>query len=249
MDSRLTLRLAQPQSTIELRRDVRNFVQNEAPFLKEQERKVELAAIIAKNARLYDPDSQEDSLDDIQELTAEERDALRAEKTDPFAQKKILAVFIAVSLAALLQGFVQSSQNGANLFERWWGIRNKDEQVHQLGITNAAVYWAAAIIGINVFAFYSGDIFRTLGSQGNNEIKVAMLFSFAFGVVNFGFGLFAFKTIDSWGRRKLLLSTLPFMSLCLVITAICFARIEEQTIRLATVATFLLAFRSHTVKQ
>ncbi|RYP89765.1 hypothetical protein DL770_004107 [Monosporascus sp. CRB-9-2] len=133
-------------SDASLRRDVRNFVQNEAPFLKEKERKVELAAIIAKNARLYDADSEEDALDDIQELTAEERDALRAEKTNPFAQKKILAVFIAVSLAALLQGFVQSSQNGANLFGIWWGIRNEEEQANELGVTNAAVYWAAAIM-------------------------------------------------------------------------------------------------------
>ncbi|RYP03834.1 hypothetical protein DL764_004884 [Monosporascus ibericus] len=315
-------------SDAELRRDVHDFVQNDAPFLREKERKVELAAIIAKNTRLYDPDSDEDSLDDLQELTAKEKDALRAEKTNPFAEKKILAVFIAVSLAALLQGFVQSSQNGANLFAIWWGIRDEEEQVNEFGFTNAAVYWAAAIMpslrlflhpkqlsgiiegltsssgnsairdlyvthkninlegnyasddngslappksyfgriaqlftlrrlrnaaistsvvalaqqlsGINVFAFYSGNVFKALGNERNSEIQLPMLFSFAFGVVNFSFGLFAFKTIDSWGRRKLLLSTLPFMSLCLVITAICFDKIEEKAIQVATVATFLL---------
>ncbi|RYP16577.1 hypothetical protein DL765_005038 [Monosporascus sp. GIB2] len=311
-------------SDAELRRDVHNFVQNEAPFLRGRERQVELAAIIAKNTRLYDPDSNEDSLDDIQELTAEERHALRAEKTNPFAEKKILAVFIAVSLAAFLQGFVQSSQNGANLFAEWWGIRNDEEQANEIGVTNAAVYWAAALMpllllslrpkqlsdiiegltsffgsslqairdlyvtykninlegnyasddygplaapkpyfgriaqvftlrrlrnaaistsvvafaqqlsGINVFAFFSGNIFRALGNPENSAVQTPMLFSFAFGVVNFSFGLFAFKTIDSWGRRKLLLSTLPFMSLTLVVTAICFDKIEEKTLSALT---------------
>ncbi|RYO85945.1 hypothetical protein DL766_006105 [Monosporascus sp. MC13-8B] len=285
-----------------------------APFLREKERRVELAAIIAKNTRLYDPDSNEDSLDDIQELTAEERDALRAEKTNPFAEKKTLAVFIAVSLAAILQGFVQSSQNGANLFAEWWGIRNDEEQANEIGVTNAAVYWAAALIGcpladplldiiegltsssgsslqairdlyvthknINLEGNYASDDNGPLAAPKPYFSRIAQLFTLrrlrnaaistsvvafaqqlsgrdifrALGnpensVVNFSFGLFAFKTIDSWGRRKLLLSTLPFMSLSLVITAICFDKIEETTTKLATVATFLLAFRSHTVKQ
>ncbi|POS69660.1 hypothetical protein DHEL01_v211944 [Diaporthe helianthi] len=50
----------------------------------------------------------------------------------------------------------------------------------------------------------------------------AMGFSTGFGAVNFVFGLLAIRRIDTWGRRKLMLTTLPLMSLCLAAAAMLF---------------------------
>lgn len=42
------------------------------------------------------------------------------------------------------------------------------------------------------------------------------------GAVNFSFGLLAMRRIDTWGRRKLMLTTLPLMSLFLAVAAMTF---------------------------
>ncbi len=42
------------------------------------------------------------------------------------------------------------------------------------------------------------------------------------GAINFVFGLPAIRNIDTLGRRKLLLGTLPFMSICMLAAALCF---------------------------
>jgi MFS family permease len=46
--------------------------------------------------------------------------------------------------------------------------------------------------------------------------------SLGFGIVNFGFALPAVKMIDSFGRRNLLLCSLPLMALFLAFTAASF---------------------------
>ncbi|GAP88037.2 putative sugar transporter [Rosellinia necatrix] len=95
-------------------------------------------------------------------------------------------------------------------------------------ISTSVVNLAQQLCGINVSAFYSGDFFFSVlpkgdgngGNDGNNQeaqdryksLIVAMAFSLGFGAVNFLFGLPAFKTIDTLGRRKWLTWTLPLMS-------------------------------------
>ncbi|KAI0483537.1 sugar transporter-domain-containing protein [Xylaria cf. heliscus] len=85
-------------------------------------------------------------------------------------------------------------------------------------ISASVVNLAQQLCGINVSAFYSGDLFVSVLS-GNDKaeldyesLRTAMIFSFGFGAVNFFFGLPAIKTIDTLGRRKLLTWTLPLMS-------------------------------------
>ncbi|KAH8899129.1 MFS general substrate transporter [Thozetella sp. PMI_491] len=53
-----------------------------------------------------------------------------------------------------------------------------------------------------------------------DTVKSAMLYSFGFGAINFGCGLFAMRSIDVIGRRRWLLFTLPLMSLFLLIAAL-----------------------------
>jgi hypothetical protein len=56
--------------------------------------------------------------------------------------------------------------------------------------------------GINIIAFYSSTIFK----EGGATEKTALLASFGFGLVGFLFAFPAVWTIDTFGRRGLLVS-------------------------------------------
>lgn len=66
--------------------------------------------------------------------------------------------------------------------------------------------------GINVIAYYSSSIFV----ESNLSQVKAMLASWGFGMINFLFAIPAFYTIDSFGRRNLLLTTFPLMCIFLL---------------------------------
>jgi hypothetical protein len=68
--------------------------------------------------------------------------------------------------------------------------------------------------GVNVIAYYSSNIF----SQANFSDIQALLASFGFGLINFLFAFPAIYTIDTFGRRNLLLTTLPLMVIFLLMT-------------------------------
>ena len=56
-----------------------------------------------------------------------------------------------------------------------------------------------------------------------------------FGIISFLFAIPAVKTIDTFGRRNLLLTTIPFMALCLFFTGFSFL-IPEETAYKARIA-------------
>lgn len=68
--------------------------------------------------------------------------------------------------------------------------------------------------GINVIAYYSSSIFI---NSGFSEIS-GMLASWGFGMINFIFAIPAIYTIDTFGRRNLLLVTFPLMAIFLLMT-------------------------------
>ena len=68
--------------------------------------------------------------------------------------------------------------------------------------------------GINVIAYYSSSIFI----EGGFGIEDALIASWGFGMVNFIFAIPAIYTIDTFGRRNLLLTTFPLMSIFLIVT-------------------------------
>ncbi|ORY85065.1 galactose-proton symporter [Protomyces lactucae-debilis] len=74
------------------------------------------------------------------------------------------------------------------------------------------VMLAQQMCGINIIAFYSSTVFAEAGA-GRLE---ALLASWGFGLVNFVFAWPAIWTIDTFGRRSLLLFTFPNMAWCLV---------------------------------
>lgn len=78
-------------------------------------------------------------------------------------------------------------------------------RVRRATLASFVVMIAQQMCGINIMAFYSSTIFR----EGGASDFEALLASFGFGAVNFLFAIPAFLTIDTFGRRSLLLFTFP----------------------------------------
>ncbi|GAA5881040.1 hypothetical protein JCM16303_004647 [Sporobolomyces ruberrimus] len=91
--------------------------------------------------------------------------------------------------------------------------------------------------GVNAIAYYSSNIFRNTGAS----ITKSLLGSFGYGLLNWTFALPAFFTIDSFGRRSLLLFTFPFLSIFLFIAGSGFL-ISSQQGQLAMVVTGVYLF-------
>lgn len=91
--------------------------------------------------------------------------------------------------------------------------------------------------GINIIAFYSTTIFSEAGSDDFQ----ATLASFGFGLINWLFAFPAFWTIDTFGRRSLLLFTFPQMTWTLLAAGLC-TLIPAGTTKTALVALFVYLF-------
>ncbi|KEF52043.1 uncharacterized protein A1O9_12033 [Exophiala aquamarina CBS 119918] len=96
---------------------------------------------------------------------------------------------------------------------------------------------AQQMCGINIIAFYSSTIFAQAGAS----VTGALLASWGFGLINFIFAWPAVWTIDTYGRRTLLLFTFPNMCWTLLAAGLCFL-IPAGTAHLALVALFVYLF-------
>lgn len=141
---------------LELQADVRNFQQRNLPFVEYET--LLRAARVGKNIRLYDEAARQPQEFDernalLVRLTQKEKKALRNEKDNLFSERGMLIVIGTVSLAAFLQGFVQSSFNGASLYQAQYGLTEPrvPNQVTlddwKLGAANASPWFSAAILG------------------------------------------------------------------------------------------------------
>ena len=110
-------------------------------------------------------------------------------------------------------------------------------RVRRATLAAFTVMIAQQMCGINIIAFYSSTIFR----QANATERDALIASFGFGLVNFVFAWPAFYTIDTFGRRALLLFTFPNMAWTLLAAGLCFL-IPAGTTQLGLVALFIYLF-------
>ncbi|KAI5862377.1 hypothetical protein GGS23DRAFT_610562 [Durotheca rogersii] len=85
-------------------------------------------------------------------------------------------------------------------------------------LASEIVMFMQQFCGVNAIAYYSTEIFLDSGIS----MKSALAASLGFGIVNFLFALPAFYTIDTFGRRNLLLTTFSLMSLFLFFTGFSF---------------------------
>jgi hypothetical protein len=111
-------------------------------------------------------------------------------------------------------------------------------RVRRATLASFVVMIAQQMCGINIIAFYSSTVFRQAGTDDFN----ALLASFGFGLVNFIFAWPAIWTIDTFGRRSLLLFTFPNMAWTLLAAGLCTLIPGSGGAHLGLVALFVYLF-------
>ncbi|KAH9961498.1 hypothetical protein BC827DRAFT_1131587 [Russula dissimulans] len=104
-------------------------------------------------------------------------------------------------------------------------------------LASFTVMFMQQFCGVNVIAYYSSTIF----TQARFSEIQALLASWGFGALNFLMALPAVYTIDTFGRRNLLLVTFPLMSFFLLLTGFAFW-IPEGKARIAAVSLGVYLF-------
>lgn len=107
--------------------------------------------------------------------------------------------------------------NDTTIISRWIDLF-RVPRIRRATLAAFTVMIAQQMCGINIIAFYSSTIFAEAGA-GNLQ---ALLASWGFGLVNFVFAWPAVFTIDTFGRRSLLLFTFPQMAWTLLAAGLCF---------------------------
>jgi MFS family permease len=100
------------------------------------------------------------------------------------------------------------------------------------------VMLAQQMCGVNVIAFYSSTVFQNAGASRN----IALWASFGFGLINFIFAWPAILTIDTYGRRSLLLFTFPNMAWSMLAVGLCSLIPPSNTAHLALMAFFIYVY-------
>ncbi|KAI1768649.1 hypothetical protein GGR53DRAFT_531862 [Hypoxylon sp. FL1150] len=117
----------------------------------------------------------------------------------------------------------------------------KERRLRNALISSSIVALAQQLCGINVFAFYSGNLFiGALEGDEKGRLK-SMGYSLGFGAINFFFGLPAIRTIDTLGRRKWLVLTLPVMCIFMVAASLS-TLIGDKDTRVGIIALFVFLF-------
>ena len=111
-------------------------------------------------------------------------------------------------------------------------------RVRRATLASFTVMIAQQMCGINIIASYSSTVFKQAGS----DILHALLASFGFGLVKFVSAFPAVWTIDTFGRRGLLLFTFPNMAWTFLATGLCFLIPESSKTHLGLIATFICPF-------
>jgi sugar porter (SP) family MFS transporter len=111
-------------------------------------------------------------------------------------------------------------------------------RVRRATLASSTVMLAQQMCGINIIAFYSSSVFVKAGSS----TLTALLASFGFGLVNFVFAFPAIWTIDTFGRRALLLFTFPQMAWTLLAAGLCFLIPQDSKAHLGLISLFIFLF-------
>jgi sugar porter (SP) family MFS transporter len=101
-----------------------------------------------------------------------------------------------------------AEREGRNAFKEFFTVRRNRRAAQSAFF----VMFMQQFCGVNVIAYYSTAIFKEAGFTTSE----ALLTSMGTGITNFLFAIPAIYTIDTFGRRNLLLTTFPLMGLCLL---------------------------------
>jgi sugar porter (SP) family MFS transporter len=105
-------------------------------------------------------------------------------------------------------------------------------------VASAVIVISQQFSGINIMSFYSSTIF----SEAGYNAKECLLVSMGFGLIMFVFAIPAVYTMDTFGRRNLLLVTFPNMAWCLLAAGFCFLMSESNSARVPLIAFFIFLF-------
>ncbi|KAL1753722.1 hypothetical protein FB107DRAFT_249987 [Schizophyllum commune] len=111
-------------------------------------------------------------------------------------------------------------------------------RVRRATLASGIVMLAQQMCGINIIAFYSSSVFTDAGYSATQ----ALWASFGFGLVNFVFAFPAVWTIDTFGRRNLLLFTFPNMFWTLLAAGLCFQIPDGSPAKVPLIAFFIYLF-------
>ncbi|KAL3464404.1 hypothetical protein BJX64DRAFT_254910 [Aspergillus heterothallicus] len=111
-------------------------------------------------------------------------------------------------------------------------------RVRRATLASFTVMIAQQMCGINIVAFYSSTIFSQAGATYGESLWA----SWGFGLVNFLFAFPAVWTIDTFGRRSLLLFTFPQMAWTLLAAGFSFYIPSGSDAHLGLIALFVFLF-------
>ncbi|KAL9622300.1 MAG: hypothetical protein Q9160_003311 [Pyrenula sp. 1 TL-2023] len=106
---------------------------------------------------------------------------------------------------------------GKNMFTQFFELFSVPRN-RRATLASWIVMFMQQFCGVNVIAYYSTTIFTDSGYSTSQ----ALLASMGTGILNWVFAIPALLTIDTWGRRNLLLFTFPFLAICLLWTGFSF---------------------------
>lgn len=92
--------------------------------------------------------------------------------------------------------------------------------------------------GINAIMYYAPEIFKSTGTGTDSAFIQTILV----GVINVAFTLVAIKYVDSWGRKKLLLSGISGMTVCLFIVGLAFYTQQQGYLVLIAILGYIAFF-------
>ncbi|KAI9792520.1 MAG: hypothetical protein M1816_002040 [Peltula sp. TS41687] len=134
----------------------------------------------------------------------------------------------------LYQKQVQSSKWWQRVLRLFTVARNR-----RAALAAFIVMISQQLCGFNIVAFYSSSLFR----DASSSTKKAAYLSFGVGLANFLFTFPAYGTIDTRGRRFLLLLSLFGMTWTLLAVGFSFQVSEErQSLRIGLITFFVMAF-------
>lgn len=140
------------------------------------------AALVAQNETLYDEVARgiRDDTHLPVKLTPEDKTALRNERDRLFAQSTgLYMTIVTVSIAGILQGWVQSSINSASIFfPATFGLDVGDSHDQWIiGITNASPFLCATLLGCPLV----DPINRRFGRKGAILVAAILIFASSLG--------------------------------------------------------------------
>ncbi|GAA5983984.1 hypothetical protein JCM11641_001416 [Rhodosporidiobolus odoratus] len=128
---------------------------------------------------------------------------------------------------ALLEEEANIATGKSAILEIFTVARNR-----RAALASGIVMFMQQFCGINVIAYYSSTIFRQAGFDDITALGATL----GFGALNWVMAAPAVWTIDTFGRRNLLLTTFPLMAIFLLMTGMAFYIPADSNARIAVVA-------------